>query len=628
MTIAVVIPLYNGKPFIREAIDSVLTQTLPPQDVIVVDDGSTDDGPAIVDQFAADGRVRLFRKSNGGPSSARNMGISQATADLIALLDQDDLWYPQHLEELIKPFTNGSPHGLGWTYSDFDEIDNRGRMVARGVLSRLSVTHPKQDLVCCLREDMFVMPSTTLVARAALNAVGGFDERLSGYEADDLFVRLFRAGYANVWLEQPLSKHRLFSGSTMRSGHQARSVSGYARKLLAEFSDDPVHGSFCTRDILTPRFRTRLIAEYKAALRSGCDPLIRAAAENLGFINDLLPASRRSVWHKQDATVSVVIPLYNGGRFIEQALRSVLQQSLPPDEIIVVNDGSADRGPQIVERLAADHPIRLLHKENGGQSAARNFGIAHAGGELVALLDQDDVWYPNHLEELLKPFAEPRDRELGWVYSNLDEIDERGNMVTRSCLSKIAIQHPKRDLSVCLGEDMFVLPSASLFSRRAFDAVGGFDERLMGYEDDDLFLRMFRAGFDNVYIDTALSKWRLFPNSASYTPRMNRSRAIYARKLTSEFPDDPAFGRYFTRDRLAPRFLPQMIAVYRDALRQGNAGRIREACDDLAFIARLHRPKVRGLVKLLLPLLRAHRIARPLLPVAQALRPGIRRVLR
>jgi len=398
----------------------------------------------------------------------------------------------QALEELIKPFLGRSAAGLGWTYSDIDTIDESGLMTARAALSAARNTHPKRDIVSCLRQDMFVPSSTALISRAAFNAVGGFDERLSGYEDDDMFLRLFRSGYDNVWLERPLTQRRVFTSSSMPSADTAQSAAIYARKLIAEFGGDPANGY--VRDLLTTRFRTRIAADYKNALRSGRNDLIRAATEDLRFINSLLPPNRRSTWTPRDATISVIIPLYNGERFIEQALRSVIQQSVPPEEIIVVNDGSSDRGPQIVERLAAEHPIRLLYKENGGQAAARNFGIAHSGGELVALLDQDDVWYPNHLAELLKPFAKPRDRELGWVYSNLDEIDEHGHTVTRSCLSKAASQHPKRDLFVCLGEDMFILPSASLFSRKAFDTVGGFDERLMGYEDDDLFLRMFRPG--------------------------------------------------------------------------------------------------------------------------------------
>ncbi len=102
---------------------------------------------------------------------------------------------------------------------------------------------------------------------------------------------------------------------------------------------------------------------------------------------------------EQDLSIAAIIPLYNGARWIEQAVRSVLAQTRMPDELIIVDDGSTDDGPVIVEELAAQHPsIALLRKSNGGQSAARNFAVAHCKSALIALLDQDDIWYPNHLE--------------------------------------------------------------------------------------------------------------------------------------------------------------------------------------------------------------------------------------
>ena len=287
-----------------------------------------------------------------------------------------------------------------------------------------------------------------------------------------------------------------------------------------------------------------------------------------------------------DTEIAAVIPLYNGAEFIEEALHSVLTQTLPPAKIIVVDDGSSDNGPDIVESMARDHAICLLRKPNGGQSSARNLGIAHAKTPLIALLDQDDIWYPHHLEELVKPFRETRYPEIGWVYSNLDEIDRRGRMVTRSCLDqKPEIEHPKRSLVGCLTTDMFVLPTSSLISRRAFEAAGGFDERLIGYEDDDLFLRMFRLGYDNVYIRSGLARWRIFSGSASYSPRMGRSRMIYLRKLIEMFPPGDFRNINYVRELIAPRFCPWLLLEYRAALASGDRGLVHEAIENLEFLS-------------------------------------------
>lgn len=139
-----------------------------------------------------------------------------------------------------------------------------------------------------------------------------------------------------------------------------------------------------------------------------------------------------------DLSIVAIVPLYNGAKWIEQAIRSVLSQTLQTDELIVVDDGSTDDGAgvAIVERMAQEHPIiQLLRKQNGGQSAARNFGVRCSKSALIALLDQDDIWYPNHLEELVEPFKNPRNSRLGWVYSDFADIDENGKKVSESYVS-------------------------------------------------------------------------------------------------------------------------------------------------------------------------------------------------
>ncbi len=326
--------------------------------------------------------------------------------------------------------------------------------------------------------------------------------------------------------------------------------------------------------------------------------------------------------------ISAVIPLFNGARFIGEAIRSVLAQTRKVDEILVVDDGSTDTGPDLVRELAAEQPITLLQKPNGGQSSARNFGIVHASGTHIALLDQDDVWYPDHLEILARPFLEPAARPLGWSYANLDEMDEAGQLTIRRCLRLSPSSHPKRDVDDCLRHDMFVLPSASLFTRAAFDAIGGFDESLSGYEDDDLFLRMFRAGFGCRYTDEAVTRWRVFMHSASFSPRMAQSRMTYFRKLMQRFPDVPRLQRFYTRDLLAPRFLPMLVHEYTNALRERRLADASAAAEDLLFVASRHRLKVRLLLGSLGPLMRHPELARRLIPVVDSLRPVLRRALR
>ena len=100
------------------------------------------------------------------------------------------------------------------------------------------------------------------------------------------------------------------------------------------------------------------------------------------------------------ATISIVIPLYNKGFIISETLDSVLAQTFTDFEIIIVNDGSTDNGFEIVSQFS-DKRIKLFQQQNKGAAAARNLGIEKATGELIAFLDADDYWYPNHLEVVL-----------------------------------------------------------------------------------------------------------------------------------------------------------------------------------------------------------------------------------
>ena len=311
-------------------------------------------------------------------------------------------------------------------------------------------------------------------------------------------------------------------------------------------------------------------------------------------------------------TVAAVIPLYNGARFIESAIRSVLAQTVPPNEIFVVDDGSTDDGPEIVRRLSHTGSIRLVQKPNGGQGSARNRGVAESDGDLIAFLDQDDMWYPRHIERLLEPFVHSADANIGWVYCNLDEVDEDGLMVTLNVLDYTKADHPKRSLAGCLGRDMFILPSASMVSRVAFLAVGGFDERLRGYEDDDLFLRMFRSGYRNVYVDEALSKWRIFAGSSSFSPTMAKSRMIYFDKLMENYPDCSGTGRRYRQDLITPRFVRMVLDDYIAGLRANDPVRVRRSVGDLSTLVPHLSRKRRLASTAALPFMRSRRLGRSL----------------
>lgn len=273
---------------------------------------------------------------------------------------------------------------------------------------------------------------------------------------------------------------------------------------------------------------------------------------------------RSVVAARKRPSVAVVIPFYNGSKYIDRAARSVLSQTVPPDEFVVVNDGSRPEEAAYLHEAAKTYGFRVIDQENGGQSAARNAGVAASRSEFVSLLDQDDYYLDNHIEILLDSIPE-NDPHLGWVYGDLFEAEGNGDVLRTSMVTAHS-KHPKTNAYELLGQDMFVLPSASLISRKAFDAVGGFDPQFTGYEDDDFFLRVFRKGFTNHFINKSVTVWCINEESTSYSIRMCRSRIRYFKKLVENFPDNAGKARFYLRDILIPRFHAYFVADVYNAI--------------------------------------------------------------
>lgn len=133
--------------------------------------------------------------------------------------------------------------------------------------------------------------------------------------------------------------------------------------------------------------------------------------------------------------------------------------------------------------------------------------------------------------------------------------------------------------------------------------------RLSGYEDDDLFLRLFRAGYDNEYVPTSLSCWRIHAGSTSYTERMNQSRMIYLEKLLEEFGHDKHRNIHYRRDCIAPRFYRTLKHEYWRAYRNSNNKLMQRYISDMQRLVPCFGRKRRFALSLLLPLMRRRWIA-------------------
>jgi len=270
---------------------------------------------------------------------------------------------------------------------------------------------------------------------------------------------------------------------------------------------------------------------------------------------------------------------------------------MPAAEVVVVNDGSRPQEREFLHALQPRYGFTLIDQENGGQGAARNAGVAASSAPYICFLDQDDFYLEHHIR-ILTDAIPPDDPRLGYVYGDLWEADGEGRII-RNTMIKGPSAHPKSDLANMLRHDLFVLPSASLIRRAAFEGVDGFDTQFTGYEDDDLFLRIFRAGYTNYFVDRAVTVWCVHTGSTTFGMGMVRSCLMYFKKLAAMFPDEPLHNRYYLRDCLIPRFRGHFAAyVIKTALAgDANQAEMRAMLGEYAAIA-LANPNMGSLAKL------------------------------
>ncbi len=177
-SISVVVTSYNSQDTIGDAVASVLAQTHLPEEIIVVDDGSTDKSLEVLAQFA--GRITVVRQDNQGPSAARNAGIAAASGEWIAFLDGDDSWHPEKLAlQLVAMdrFSDAAVIASDWTRAPFGTYAHDEPRIERVFASEIAVLNRYQT-------------STVLARRTVLDAAGGFDSALDSAEDWDLWLRV------------------------------------------------------------------------------------------------------------------------------------------------------------------------------------------------------------------------------------------------------------------------------------------------------------------------------------------------------------------------------------------------------------------------------------------------------
>ena len=441
--ITVGIPVYNGLPYLPDALQSVLQQTYRHFEVLVVDDGSTDDSLSYL-QKVRDPRLRVISQPHNGLTAALNRLLAEARTPWLVRMDADDIAHPDRLAvtaDAIKQrpaagmfYTSGSHYGhpcviskirmTQGTPEELRAVTQAGYLLAichattaLNVAKTLDLGGYRFDLFVedldlwwrmALRHDIVYLPQTTFHYR--LRQGGSCVRNLKALSTNTLYIQYLLL--SNLRQISPLPyetvlphlegmvndqqlqyRHQMWiAGSRLSSREYCRAVP----PVLKAFVKSPRH--FLER-LRYPVFPPDMF-------KLGVDPLCFEDNRNLLWGADR-PTGRTDlrVFHPQARTtistplVTAVIPTRNRPQLLLRAVESALQQTYRNLEVVVVIDGSDPATTTALETIK-DERLRVLALEQSvGGSDARNLGVQHARGEWIAFLDDDDEWLPHKIDE-------------------------------------------------------------------------------------------------------------------------------------------------------------------------------------------------------------------------------------
>ena len=247
--VSIIIPTYNCARYIGRALDSVCAQTYKDYEILLVDDGSTDDTKDVSMQYGR--KVTYLYQQNRGVSAARNHAILKANGELFAYLDADDMWYPEKLERQVAFLDVHQECGM--VHSEMSVINEQDEILHLRFYEETKRSVPQGHCVQQLLMRCHIQTLTVLERRSSFDLVGGFDERLPIAQDYLHWIMIAAEGQALGYLAEPLGKYRWRTGSLI--GNHPRLLEDYVRICDILLHEKPIaarHGEECA-DILRAR---------------------------------------------------------------------------------------------------------------------------------------------------------------------------------------------------------------------------------------------------------------------------------------------------------------------------------------------------------------------------------------
>jgi len=497
--ISIVIPSFNQRYYLREALESIFRQDYPHLEVVVMDGGSTDGSVEVIQSYT--NQLKYWQsQADAGQSAAINAGMCHCNGDIVAWLNSDDYYWGDSLWTVGRAYAAFPGHGLyiGNGFR-FNQREKRYSPFCRRhlALNRAALIHGL---------DYLLQPATFFL-RSAWEEVEGLKQDLRFCMDWDVIIRI-AARYPAVLINEFLAVSREYEETKTSSGKMDRAIE-IVRTIQSHSQQHVTPGSLfylletlldVTDDRTTPQLRYHFYEAMNAirqqlALQYGNGDGFpeQGDSQDSVYLPFATGSCLRPARSSDDAlpSISLITPSFNQAQFLGQTLESIFAQRYPRLETLVFDGGSND-GSVDVLRQYQDRLSYWVSEADRGPAHAINKGLARASGEVVGWLNSDDLLAEGALAEVGRAFAE--DPELDMVFANALYIDEQNQLYPAD--------HGEHRTSLYYGEMqpiqnmpaywsyVYALPQPTVFFRRRLLArCGRLDESYHFIFDFELFWR-------------------------------------------------------------------------------------------------------------------------------------------